>query len=160
MIHTMQEPMEKVVHLGSRFPNEISEEAAKQVLDVVGLPEGKCVYLSSGSEAVEFGVQVTRRISAKPLLPTLSGSYLAAYGSAGKKSPEEWYIFDQDDFLDVRAGYLRNQICDHLLERGFLVGAHPVVNLLRFYPSLIIREDEIDRLLENLSQILDKMDYH
>ncbi|TDA64713.1 MAG: aspartate aminotransferase family protein [Chloroflexi bacterium] len=82
-----------IMHLGTRYPNQKVDEAAVEVLDIVGL-EGKCVFLSSGSEAVEFGAQIIRRVTKKKWLLTLSNSYLAAYGSAGSKNPEEWYQFD------------------------------------------------------------------
>ncbi len=90
----MEAQIEKVIHLGTRYPNFLAEEAAMDVLDIVGIDNGKCVFLSSGSEAVEFGVQTARRITEKPLLLTFSNSYLAAYGSAGRKGTDEWQLFD------------------------------------------------------------------
>jgi acetylornithine/N-succinyldiaminopimelate aminotransferase len=90
----MQAQMEKVIHLRTLYPNVLAEEAAVDVLDITGIDHGKCVFLSSGSEAVEFGVQVARRITQKPLLLTFSNSYLAAYGSAGEKSADEWQLLD------------------------------------------------------------------
>ena len=90
----MQTQIQKIIHLGTRYPHFLAEEAATEVLDVAGLPNGKCTFLSSGSEAVEFGVQITRRMTGRPLLLTFSDSYLAAYGSAGKKNPDEWYRLD------------------------------------------------------------------
>lgn len=86
--------VEKLIHLGTRYPSALAEAAAVDVLRVVGLEGGKCLFLSSGSEAVEFGVQAARRITGKPYLLCLSGAYLAAYGSAGRKNEREWYSFD------------------------------------------------------------------
>jgi acetylornithine/N-succinyldiaminopimelate aminotransferase len=43
---------------------------------------------------VEFAVRAARRASGKPLCLTFSNSYLAAYGSAGAKSGDEWRILD------------------------------------------------------------------
>jgi acetylornithine aminotransferase len=88
--------IEKVIHLGTRYPNMVSEEAALDVLDMVGIENGKCTFLSSGSEAVEFAVQVSRIISEKKQLLTFSNSYLSAYGSAGQKRTEEWTLLDWD----------------------------------------------------------------
>ena len=85
-----------VAHLGTRYPNALAEEAALAVLEITGLAEGKCVFLSAGSEAVEFGVQAARWVTGRNLLLTFSTSYLAAYGSAGRKSAEEWRLFDWD----------------------------------------------------------------
>jgi acetylornithine aminotransferase len=90
----MHSQIEKIVHLGTRYPADLAEQVAMDVLDLVGLEGGKCAFLSSGSEAVEFGVQAARCISGKPLLLSFSNSYLAAYGSAGRKSAVEWHLFD------------------------------------------------------------------
>lgn len=90
-IHTQ---IEQIMHLGTRYPNAMAEEAAKDVLNIVGIADGKCMFLCSGSEAVEFSVQTARRITNKPLLLTFSNSYLAAYGSSGRKSADEWRLVD------------------------------------------------------------------
>jgi len=90
----MEMQLEQIAHLGTRYPSFLAEEAAIAVLDVVGMEDGKCVFLSSGSEAVEFGVQIARRVTGKQLLLTFQNSYLSAYGSAGEKSAGEWHLFD------------------------------------------------------------------
>jgi acetylornithine aminotransferase len=41
-----------------------------------------------------------------------------------------------------------------LLERGFIVGCKPAANLLRFYPPLIIGEEEIAGLVAALDSVL------
>ncbi len=94
--------LKNIAHLGTRYPNFLAEEAALDVLAAVGMGDGKCVFLSSGSEAVEFGVQVARRVTGKPLLLTFQNSYLGSYGSAGQKRLDEWYLFDWNasDCLD------------------------------------------------------------
>jgi acetylornithine aminotransferase len=91
--------IEKIIHLGTRYPHILSEEAAINLLNIVGIDGGKCVFLSSGSEAVEFAVQTARRIIKKPLILTFSDSYLAAYGSAGRKSTDEWWLLDGNNCI-------------------------------------------------------------
>lgn len=86
--------LERIMHLGTRYPNNIVEEAAKDVLDILGMKEGKCIFLVSGSEAVEFGVQTIRRLTGKTLILTFKNSFLGSYGSAGTKTPDEWCLFD------------------------------------------------------------------
>ncbi len=86
--------LKQIIHLGTRYPNGIVEETAKAVLDIVGMENGKCTFLISGSEAVEFGVQTIRRITGKPLMLTFKNSFLGSYGSAGTKDPDEWFLFD------------------------------------------------------------------
>lgn len=90
----IKEQVERIMHLNYQYRNPIVEGAAARVLETVGLTEGKCIFLGSGSEAVEFGVQSIRRLSGKPMLLSLAGAYLAAYGSAGRRSTEEWHLFD------------------------------------------------------------------
>jgi acetylornithine/N-succinyldiaminopimelate aminotransferase len=86
--------LKQITHLGTRYPSFLAEEAAIDVLDIVGIEDGKCVFLSSGSEAVEFGVQTIRRITGRPLLLTFQNSFLASYGSAGRKELDEWVLVD------------------------------------------------------------------
>ena len=88
----------KMTHIGKRYPNQTVELAAADVLAITGWTDGKCVFLSSGSEAVEFAVRAARRASGKPLCLTFTNSYLAAYGSAGAKSGDEWRILDWSRF--------------------------------------------------------------
>ena len=85
---------DKLIHLGTRYPSPIVEAAALDILEITGLGDGKVTFLSSGSEAVEFGVQAVRRITGKPLMLTFASSYLAAYGSSGQKNTAEWHLFD------------------------------------------------------------------
>jgi len=84
----------RLMHLGTRYPNVIVEKTALSVLEITQIGDGKCIFLSSGSEAVEFGAQAIRRVTGKNLLLTFSNSYLAAYGSSGKKQKDEWFLFD------------------------------------------------------------------
>jgi acetylornithine/N-succinyldiaminopimelate aminotransferase len=44
-----------------------------------------------------------------------------------------------------------------LVARGLLVGFKPAANLLRFYPSLTIGEEDVAQLLENLDRILEAL---
>lgn len=90
----IQKQLTEISHLGYRFTHAVVEEAAARLLETVHLVEGKCIFLSSGSEAVEMGVQIARRLTGRPLLVTLSNSYLAAFGSAGWRSSDEWHLFD------------------------------------------------------------------
>lgn len=86
--------LDNISHTGYCFANPVTEEAAKEILSIVGFSKGRCVFLCSGSEAVEFGVQVLRKLSGKPKLLTLSDSFLGSYGSAAKKREEEWHLLD------------------------------------------------------------------
>jgi acetylornithine/N-succinyldiaminopimelate aminotransferase len=83
----------KVTHLGYRFTNYLAEEAATSLLDTISEIDGKCIFLCSGSEAVEFGINVAKLFTGRKLFLTLSESYLGAYGSAGMKG-DGWVKID------------------------------------------------------------------
>lgn len=77
--------LDMLVHLGTKNPSPIAEEAAVALLEVLQMQIGKCVFLSSGSEAVELAVTVARRTTQRELVVTFADSYLAAFGSSGTK---------------------------------------------------------------------------
>jgi acetylornithine aminotransferase len=83
-----------ITHTGFCYLHPVIEESARQILEVLEIVDGKCVFLCSGSEAVEFGVQVIQTIYNKPLFLTMSDSYLGSYGTANKKPENEWFLFD------------------------------------------------------------------
>ncbi len=91
---TIHAQIDDVIHLGTRYPNLIAEYAAGDVLEILGIENGKCTFLSSGSEAVEFAVQAARRITNQQQMLTFKNSYLSAYGSAGRKDIGEWFSLD------------------------------------------------------------------
>jgi len=91
----MESQLDRISHMGYRISNPVQEEAATALLEIVGMPDGRCVYLSSGSEAVELGAKIARQVSGKQLLLTLEESFLGAYGSIGEKRPDEWAAFDR-----------------------------------------------------------------
>jgi acetylornithine aminotransferase len=130
----------KLIHLGTRYPNLLAEAAAVDVLEIVGIDDGKCVFLSSGSEAVEFGVQTARRLTGKPLLLTFSSSYHGALGSAGRMSEQEWRLFDWNLGAPADTGEPWREIPFESLG-GFVLepgGSSP--GFVRFPPGPLVRE--------------------
>jgi acetylornithine aminotransferase len=121
------------------------EQASSAVLNISNMPEGKCVFLSSGSEAVEFGVQALRKITAKPLILTLSDSFLGSYGSAGSKRKDEWYLFDwrecsicdSSDACDPECRYFSQIPFDRI--GGFVFEPGSSSGLVRFPPKSFIQ---------------------
>ena len=100
----IESQMGKLMHLGTRYPSEIADKAALELLNILGIERGKCTFLSSGSEAVEFAAQSARIITDKPRLLTFTNSYLAAYGSAGGKKAEEWSVLDWSEWEPEKTG--------------------------------------------------------
>lgn len=137
--------IEHIAHTGFCYVNPVIEESAQHILDVLEMVDGKCVFLCSGSEAVEFGVQVAQAISDKPMLLTMSDSYLGSYGAAHKKEENEWVLFDWlkcssecSEYEDCDPGCPRlteipfEKICGFVFEPGSSSG------LVRFPPVKLI----------------------
>ena len=92
----MIEQISKVTHLGPKYTSHLAEEAAVTLLDTLPEKDGKCVFLSSGSEAVEFGVSIAKLVTGRKAMLVLSESYLSAYGSAGTRG-DSWMAIDSED---------------------------------------------------------------
>jgi len=90
----IQDQLGKVTHCGYYNSSPVVEEAALAILDITGLKDGKCIFLCSGSEAVECGIQALHKLSGKGKLLCLHDSFLGSYGSASKKQADEWHLFD------------------------------------------------------------------
>ena len=97
-----------VSHVGYRYTTKIVDEAAEKVLELLDFPNGKCVFLSSGSEAVEFGVQAAKKIMEKPLFLCLNNYYLSAYGISQARNEEQWISLDLTEYNDNSASVLEN----------------------------------------------------
>ena len=97
-----------VSHVGYRYTAKIVDEAASKVLDLLDFADGKCVFLSSGSEAVEFGVRAAEKVMGKPYFLSLSNFYLSAYGISAARSSEQWISIDISDYCGNPDDFLRN----------------------------------------------------
>ncbi len=84
----------RVTHCGYYNSSQVVDDAALAILDVTGLKDGKCIFLCSGSESVECGIQALFNLSGKSKLLCLHDSFLGSYGSASKKQLNEWHLFD------------------------------------------------------------------
>ncbi len=84
----------RIAHTGFNYSSRIVEEAAAEVLSVLGMEDGRCAFLCSGSEAVEFAVRAARMVSTRSLFLTMADSYFGAYGAASQRHDHEWFCFD------------------------------------------------------------------
>lgn len=90
--------LKDISHTGYRYTTKVVDEAAEKVLELLHFNEGKCVFLSSGSEAVEFGVQLAKRIMGKPCFLCLNNYFLSSYGISAMRSGEEWISLDLSEY--------------------------------------------------------------
>jgi acetylornithine/N-succinyldiaminopimelate aminotransferase len=86
--------IDRVMHLGFRYTNELIERAAEDVISTLAPFSGKCLFLSSGSEAVEFSVKAAKAIIKEKKMFTFKQTYLSAYGMSGSKKKGEWMEFE------------------------------------------------------------------
>ena len=100
--------LNSIAHTGYRYTAKIVDEAAVKVLDLLNFSDGKCVFLSSGSEAVEFGVSLARKIMDRPLLLRLSNYYLSAYGVSAAKDDEFWVSLDLSKYCGDPIAFLQD----------------------------------------------------
>ena len=94
VLRVLAEQSQRIAHTGYNYSCAAVEEAAREILALAGLGEGRCVFLCSGSEAVEYGVRVARMATSRPRFLTMTDSYFGAYGSAAARRSEEWFSFD------------------------------------------------------------------
>jgi len=97
-----------LAHVGYRYTSKIVDEAAAKVLEILDFTDGKCVFLSSGSEAVEFGVQLAKRIMDKPYFVYINNFFLSSYGISSTRNKEEWFPLDLSAYNGNPDEFLKN----------------------------------------------------
>jgi len=90
----IQSQINKIIHSGFCYANPVIEKTARKILEITKLNEGKCEFICSGSEAVEYSMRVAKTITDKPLTLTFSDSYFGAYGEASKRDNEKWHLYN------------------------------------------------------------------
>ena len=135
----------QIGHTGFNYSCPVVEETAREILALLGFDDGKCVFLCSGSEAVEYSVRVAQTIISRPLMMTMADSYFGAYGSANRRHADEWFSFDWFPCSNCP----ESRECDQRCERwaavpwdkigGFLFEPGSSSGLVRFPPDKLIR---------------------
>ena len=100
-----------LMHAGFCYSHRILEESSKSILDIVNFINGKCVFLCSGSEAIEISRQISKHLSGKKVSLTLHDSYLGAYSSVTDRT-KGWFIFNWEKCKTCS----KNDKCDPLCE--------------------------------------------
>jgi len=146
VLRALAEQSTRIAHTGYCYSSAIVAAAARRVLALLGFEGGHCVFLTAGSEAVEFGVRAAQAISTRPLLMTMTDSYFGAYGSASRRRPDEWFSFDWSPCAACpHAGDACGEHCDHWAGipfdaiGGFLFEPGSSSGLVRFPPEKLIR---------------------
>lgn len=155
ILSALNEQSARITHNGFCYSTPVVEEAAREVLALLGFDGGGCVLLASGSEAVEYGVRVARMLTDRPLFLTMADSYFGAYGAATTRRADDWFDFDwltHDDCPECGRGAGdddprddREPVCEHWaaipFDRigGFLLEPGSSSGLVRFPPRHLVR---------------------
>ena len=91
------EQLKLISHVGYLYNSKIVDNTADLLLKINNIDDGKCVFLSSGSEAIEYAVQVAKKVFPDKKGCRLKNFYLSAYGVASNQN-SDW--IDIDDNLD------------------------------------------------------------
>ena len=145
LIRVLTEQSAKIAHTGFNYSAAVVEESAREILSLLEFDGGACVFLCSGSEAVEYGVRVAQSLINRPLMMTMTDSYFGAYGSAAKRDESEWYGFDWLACVECK----NDDACGWRCERwsqipfekigGFLFEPGSSSGLVRFPPEKLVR---------------------
>jgi acetylornithine aminotransferase len=145
VLAAIAEQSARIAHNGFSYGSPVVEEAAREILGLLGFDGGSAVFLCSGSEAVEYGVRAAQAFSDRPLLMIMADSYCGAYGSASRKQPEEWFTFDWTECAECQ----RPGECDGGCDRwatvpwdrigGFLLEPGSSSGFVRFPPEKLVR---------------------
>lgn len=96
-----------IMHAGFCYSNQILQEAARAVLSITDFEDGKCVFLCSGSEAIELSRQIAKCVTGKKRSLTLHDSYLGSYSSVTDRTMG-WHIFNWEECKSCK----NKNVCD------------------------------------------------
>ncbi len=136
--------IDHIMHTGFSYAHPILEEAAADVLKITGHEDGACLFLCSGSEAIEVSRQIARHLTGFKRSMTLHDSYLGSYSSTINRDAG-WFLFDwrpcmacaQASTCDITCPSLQaipHDIADFTFEPGSSSG------FVRFPPVALIQK--------------------
>jgi acetylornithine/N-succinyldiaminopimelate aminotransferase len=149
--------IDAVMHAGFCYSNEVLDASAAAVLDVVNFEGGKCVFLCSGSEAIEISRQIARHLTGKSVSMTLHDSYLGAYSSVSDRR-SGWYCFDWERCRTCEKNNDCDPVCEKLQEipecvSDFVFEPGSSSGFVRFPPKALI-QNIVHAVRENGGKII------
>lgn len=140
----IKKQIDRIMHSGFCYTNEIVDNAAGSVLSITSMKDGKCVFLSSGSEAVEILRQAAKCLTDNQKTLVLYGTELGAYDSLTERK-NGWYNFEwencqecTDNFICELHNRALNKIPEDITEFIFEPGS--AAGFVRFPPRALIQE--------------------
>lgn len=111
----------QLMHMSYRFGCEVVNRTAQDLLEVTGLKGGKCVFLTSGSEAVHLAMRLAQAATRRNRWLVLEPSYLAAYGEGDSRHSQNWIVVERDA-IDLDDTIPWNEIAGFVFEPGSAAG--------------------------------------
>ncbi|MBW2660351.1 MAG: aminotransferase class III-fold pyridoxal phosphate-dependent enzyme, partial [Deltaproteobacteria bacterium] len=142
--NAIKKQLDHIMHAGFCYTGEIVDSAAESILSVTGLNGGRCVFLSSGSEAVEILRQAAKHSVKTPKTLTLHNAELGAYDSLTDRE-HGWCSFEwknceecTDSFICELHSEALNMIPEDITEFIFEPGSD--AGLVGFPPKALIQK--------------------
>ena len=101
-----------LTHAGFCYSNPVVEAAAESVLSICGMEGGAAVFLSSGSEGIDYARQAVRSITKRNRSLTFHDAYLGSLSSVRDRTAN-WSIIDWER-CESCPDRRRPVDCDHL----------------------------------------------
>jgi acetylornithine aminotransferase len=114
----VRQQAKECIHHGYRFRNQFSETLSKELQRLIGFSGGASVFLSSGSEAVNLAITISRTLTGRNKILKISSSYLSAYGFGQISSANTDLVNVEFDDPDSIKSIDFNEISALVLETG------------------------------------------
>ncbi|MBC8442400.1 MAG: aminotransferase class III-fold pyridoxal phosphate-dependent enzyme [Deltaproteobacteria bacterium] len=142
--NVIKKQLDSIMHAGFCYSSDLVDNAAKTILSVTGLKNGRCVFLSSGSEAVEILRQAAKHIVKNSKTLVLHDAELGAYDSLSDRE-HGWYDFEWkncDKCTDNSVCDLHSKELDKIPEdvTEFIFEPGSDAGLVGFPPKALIQE--------------------
>lgn len=139
----IESQIDAVAHAGFCYSSAVVEEAARAVLSITGLAGGKCVFLCSGSEAIELARQICRHVTGRTTTVCLHDAYLGSYSAVVDRT-RGWHLFDWRDCGACPAWGDCDSDCPKLADipddvSEFVFEPGSASGFVRFPPAALIR---------------------
>ena len=133
IVNALNKQASEIIHTGYCYLNPAVENASEKILGITGLGNGKALFLSSGSEAVDLAIRLSRQVTGRKLMLTMQDSFLSSFGHFDNK--DEWIFLDWlggKSSGNTISGYPLAEIAAFVFEPGSSSG------FVRFPPQELI----------------------
>jgi len=92
MVNALSRQASEIMHSGYCYISPVVDKASEKILDITGLKNGKALFLTSGSEAVDLAIRIGKHLTGRKLMLTMNDSFLSSFGYFDSK--DNWVFLD------------------------------------------------------------------